>query len=103
MSRTLADHPMEKLRILPCDTHREKLWNFSCTQLDEDREIPVMSEILSRVFVIVVLLFYAGLITGLLLWNLGRWLRGAGKRRKWPAILEHLCASRFFNRPHDAQ
>jgi hypothetical protein len=38
-----------------------------------------------------------------LLWNLARWLRGsAGKKRAWPAILEHLSASRLFNRPDDA-
>jgi len=62
-----------------------------------------MSEILSRVFVIGVLLFYAGLVMGFLLWNLGLWLRGSGKKRTWPTILEHLSASRFFSRPHDAQ
>jgi len=40
-----------------------------------------MSEILSRVFVIGVLLVYAGLVMGFLLWNLGRWLGGSGKKR----------------------
>jgi hypothetical protein len=62
-----------------------------------------MSEILSRVFVVGVLLVYAGLVVGFLLWNLERRLRGSGKKRAWPAILEHLSASRFFNRPYDAQ
>jgi hypothetical protein len=61
-----------------------------------------MSEVLSRVFVIAVLLVYAGLVMGFLFWNLGRRLRGSGKKRAWPAILEHLSASRFFNRPYDA-
>jgi hypothetical protein len=62
-----------------------------------------MSEILSKVFVIGILLVYAGLVLGCLLWNLRRWLRGSGKKRAWPAILEHLSGSRFFNRPYDAQ
>jgi hypothetical protein len=61
-----------------------------------------MSEILSRVFVIGVLLAYAGLIMGFLVWNLGRWLRGSDRKKAWPAILEHLGAWRFFNRPYDA-
>jgi len=61
-----------------------------------------MSEILSRVFVIGVLLAYAGLIVGFLLWNLGRWLRSSDRKRARPAILEHLSAWRFFNRPYDA-
>jgi hypothetical protein len=62
-----------------------------------------MSEILSRVFLIGVLLAYAGLIMGFLFWNLGRWLRGSDRKRAWPAILEHLSAWRIFNRSYDAQ
>jgi hypothetical protein len=62
-----------------------------------------MNEIVSGVFVIGVLLFYAGLVMAFLLWNLGRSLRGAGRKRAWPAILEHFSASRFFNRPFDAR
>jgi hypothetical protein len=61
-----------------------------------------MSEILSRVFIVGVLLVYAGLIMGFLLWNLGRWLRGSARKRAWSAILEHLSAWRFFNPPYDA-
>jgi hypothetical protein len=38
-----------------------------------------MSEVVSRVFVIGVLLFYAGLVMVFLLWKLGRRLRGPGK------------------------
>jgi len=82
---------------------KEKLWNSSCTTSSDDRKLAVMSEILSRVFVVGVLLVYAGLVVGFLLWNLERRLRGSGKKRAWPAILEHLSASRFFNRPYDAQ
>jgi hypothetical protein len=62
-----------------------------------------MSEIISRVFVIAVLLFYAGLLMAFLLWSLGRWLRGSGKKRAWPAILEYVTRSRLFNRPYDAR
>ena len=62
-----------------------------------------MSEILSRVFVIGVLLFYAGLVMALLLWNLGRWLGGSGKKRARPAILERLSTLRIFNRSYDAR
>jgi hypothetical protein len=62
-----------------------------------------MSEILSRVFVIGVLLAYVGLILGFLLWNLRRWPRGSGRKRAWPAILEHLSALRIFNRSYDAR
>jgi hypothetical protein len=61
-----------------------------------------MSEILSRVFVIGLLSVYVGLVMGFLLWNLGRWVGGSGKKRAWPAILEQLGASRFFNPPYDA-
>jgi hypothetical protein len=61
-----------------------------------------MSEILSRVFVIGVLLAYTGLIVGFLLWNLGRWLRSSDRKKSWPAILEQFSAWRFFNRPYDA-
>lgn len=70
--------------------------------LAEDGELAVMNEILSMVFVIGLFLVYAGLLVALLAWNLGRWLRGQGKKRAWPAILEHLSPSRFFNRPYDA-
>jgi hypothetical protein len=62
-----------------------------------------MSEILSRVFITGVLLFYAGLVVAFLLWNLGRWLRGSGKKRAWPAILEYVARSRLFNRPYNAR
>jgi hypothetical protein len=82
---------------------KENLWNSSCTKLGEDGEPGVMSDILSRVFVIAVLLFYAGLIMGFLLWNLGRWLRRPGKKRPWPAILEHLSTLRIFNRSYNAR
>jgi hypothetical protein len=61
-----------------------------------------MSEIFSKVFVIGLLLAYAGLVVGFLLWNLGRRPRVSGKKRAWPAILEHLSASRFFSRRYDA-
>jgi hypothetical protein len=59
-----------------------------------------MSEIISGLFVIGVLLFYAGLLTAFLFWNLARRLRGLGKKRAWPGIREHFSASRFFNRPY---
>ena len=62
-----------------------------------------MSEILSMVFVMGLFLVYAGVIVGFLLWNLGRRLRGSGKKRAWPTILEHLSVSRFFNRSYNAQ
>jgi hypothetical protein len=62
-----------------------------------------MSEILSRVFIMGVLLFYAGLVTALLLWSLGRWLRSSGKKRGWPALLEYVARSRLFNRPYNAR
>ena len=62
-----------------------------------------MSEIVSGVFVIGVLLFYAGLVMAFLLWKLGRSLRSSGKKRPWPAILEHFSASRTFNHPFDAR
>jgi len=58
-----------------------------------------MAEIVSQVFVIAVLLFYAGLLMGFLFWKLGRWLGGSSKKKVWPAILEHLSPSRLFN-PH---
>jgi hypothetical protein len=58
-----------------------------------------MTEIVSRVFVTAVFLFYVGLVMGFLLWDLRRWLGGSGKKKAWPAILEHLSASRLFNRP----
>jgi hypothetical protein len=61
-----------------------------------------MSETVSEVFVIGVLLYYAGLFMAFLSWKLGRWLRRSGKKTAWPAILEHFTASRFFNRPYDA-
>jgi hypothetical protein len=60
-----------------------------------------MSEIVSRVFIIGVFLFYAGLVMVFLLWKLGRWLRRSGKKRAWPALLEHFSISRFSNRPSD--
>jgi predicted PurR-regulated permease PerM len=62
-----------------------------------------MSEILSRVFITGVLLFYAGLVMAFLLWSLRRWLRGSGKKRTWPAILEYVTRSRRFNRPSNAR
>jgi hypothetical protein len=62
-----------------------------------------MSEVVSTVFVIGVLLFYAGLVMVFLLWKLGRWLRGSGKKRPWPALLEHFSISRFSDRPSDAR
>jgi len=61
-----------------------------------------MSEILSRVFVIGVLLVYAVLVMGFLLWNLRRWLRSSNRKKARPAKLGHLSAWRFFNRPYDA-
>jgi hypothetical protein len=62
-----------------------------------------MSEMVSRVFLIGVLLFYAGLVMAFLLWSLGRWLRGSAKKRAWPAILEYVARSRLFNRPYNAR
>jgi hypothetical protein len=91
-----------KLRGSPSTTTLEELWNASCIKSGEDGELAVMNEILSRVFVIGFLLVYAGLVMGFLSWNLGRWLRSSGKKRPWPAFLEYLSASRFFNRPSDA-
>jgi len=61
-----------------------------------------MTEIVSRVFVVAVLLFYAGLVLGLLLWNLSRRLGGSGRKRTWPAILEHLSILRLFKPHYDA-
>jgi hypothetical protein len=61
-----------------------------------------MSEIVSRVFVISVLLFYAGLVVAFVLWSLGRWLRGSAKKRAWLAILEYVTRSRLFNRSYNA-
>jgi hypothetical protein len=61
-----------------------------------------MAEIFSQVFVIAVLIFYLGLLMGFLLWKLGRWLGSSGKKRAWPAILEHLSASRLFHPHYDA-
>jgi hypothetical protein len=90
-------------RPSPKRTSWEKLWNFSCIEHGEDGKFTAMSEIISKVFVVGLLLVYAGLVMGFLLWNLGRWLRGSsGKKRAWLAILEHLSASRFFNRPYNA-
>ena len=95
--------PDGRLRGSPSTTPLEKLWHASCMEVGEDGELALMSEILSRVFVIGLLLAYAGLVMGFLLWNLGRWLRGSsGKKRVWAAILDHLSAARFFNRPDDA-
>jgi hypothetical protein len=54
------------------------------------------------VFLLGFLLAYAGLIAGFLSWNLGRWLRGSGKKVTWRGILRHLSGLRFFNRPYDA-
>jgi hypothetical protein len=62
-----------------------------------------MSEIVSRMFIIGVLLFYAGLVMAFLLWSLRRWLRGSGKKRAWPALLEHFRASRFFTPPYNSR
>ncbi len=61
-----------------------------------------MSEIFSRAFVFGFLLAYAVLTVGLLFWNLGRWLRGLGKKAPWRAMLRQLSLSRFFNPPYDA-
>jgi hypothetical protein len=62
-----------------------------------------MSEIVCRVFVVGVLLFYAGLVMVFLLWKLRRWFGGSGKKRVWPTLLEHFSALRFFTRPYDAR
>jgi hypothetical protein len=61
-----------------------------------------MAEIVSQVFVIAVLLFYAGLLMGFLFWKLGRWLGGSSKKRVWPAILEHLSVLRLFSPHYDS-
>jgi hypothetical protein len=62
-----------------------------------------MSEIVSRVFVIGVFLFYAGLVVAFLSWKLGRWLRGSGKKRASPALLGHFSLSRLSDRPSDVR
>lgn len=61
-----------------------------------------MTEIVSRVFVIGVLLLYIGLVMAFMLWNLGRWLRGSGKKRPRSAVLERSSAQHTFNRPFGA-
>jgi len=61
-----------------------------------------MNETISGVFIIGVLLFYAGLIVGFLLWNVGRSLRRSGKKSTRPAVLELPNLSRVFNPTHDA-
>jgi hypothetical protein len=62
-----------------------------------------MWELVSKVFVIGVLLFYAGLVMAFLFWNLGRWLRGSGKKRARRATLEQSSARRIFNRSFGAR
>jgi hypothetical protein len=62
-----------------------------------------MAEIVSRVFLIAVLLFYAGLVVGFLLWDLTRWLRSSEKQRPGSTFLERCGARRLFNRPFGAR
>ena len=90
------------LGLSPSRTQWEILWNLSCFQHGAGGVFVVMSEIVSRVFVVGVLLFYAGLVMAFLLWNLGRWLRGSGKRKDRPPILERSSTRRILSRPFGA-
>jgi hypothetical protein len=67
-----------------------------------DGDLALMNEIISRVFVFLLLLVYVGLVMGFLLWNLRRWLGSSGKKRVWPAILEHLSVLWVFNPHYDS-
>ena len=62
-----------------------------------------MSELVAKVFVVGVLLFYVGLVMVFLFWSLGRWLRGSGKRRARPALLERSSPRRIFNHPFNTR
>jgi len=61
-----------------------------------------MNETISGVFIIGVLVFYAGLIAGFLLWNVGRSLRRSGKKKTRAAVVELPSLSRVFNPTQDA-
>ena len=74
------------------------LWNLSCHQNSAGAVLAVMGEIISRVFVVGVLLFYAGLVIAFVLWNLGRRLRKSEKGKERPDVLGRSVARRIFNR-----
>ncbi len=74
------------------------LWRTSCYLIKRSGLHAPMSEIVSRVFVIGVLLFYAGLVVALLLWNLGRRVHGPGKKEARTHILGRLSVRRIFDR-----
>jgi len=62
-----------------------------------------MSGVLSRIFVIGVLLFYTGLIIAYVLWKMGRRLRSSGKRSAPRGALQRSDARRIFSRPFDVR
>jgi len=62
-----------------------------------------MAEIVSRAFVIGVLLFYAGLVMAFLLWSMGRRLRRPEKKGPGPAAPESPSARRILSPPFDAR
>ena len=58
-----------------------------------------MDEVVSKLFVIGVLLFYMGLVVAFLLWWLGQRLGGPGKKAAMPPVLEHVGAPSSFSPP----